>query len=89
MIAEAEKNARERGVDNVAFAHMVPRQDPHALADALRLILQNPEMATTLGQAGRRKVVENYDWKHQITAMNQILSAACGVPSAGDTVGKL
>ena len=34
-----------------------------ALADALRLLIDNPERAQALGRAGRRRAVEKFTWK--------------------------
>jgi glycosyltransferase involved in cell wall biosynthesis len=40
---------------------LVPPRDAAALADALRLLHDRPELRTRLGEAGRRKVVAEFD----------------------------
>lgn len=42
-------------------AFLVPPDDPNALAQTLRYLLQNPNLWPQMGQAGRRFVEENYD----------------------------
>jgi len=37
--------------------------DPHSLAHYLRLLLDDPEMRVRMGDAGRKRVEEVYDWK--------------------------
>lgn len=41
---------------------IVPPRDPEALAAALRTLLTDDELADRMGRAGRRRVVEKYDW---------------------------
>jgi glycosyltransferase involved in cell wall biosynthesis len=40
---------------------LTPEKDKVALADALQRLLQHPELRLELGQAGRRKVVQEFD----------------------------
>lgn len=39
---------------------LVPPRDPQRLADALRLLLSDPERARRMGEAGRRRVAERF-----------------------------
>lgn len=48
-------------VDDGETGFLVPPADPDALADALARLLENPELRSRLGQAGRRSVVERFD----------------------------
>lgn len=41
---------------------LVPPGDVAALADAIRSLLDDPELARSLGEAGRRHVRENFSW---------------------------
>lgn len=41
---------------------LVEPGNAHALADALRRLIENPEWRRSLGQAGRARVLEQYDW---------------------------
>jgi glycosyltransferase involved in cell wall biosynthesis len=68
------------GVDGI----LVPSRDPHALADALRTVLADPDRATAMGAAGRRKVVGEMQWPQRIAALNDlftdVLAAAAPAP---------
>lgn len=66
-------------VDDDEDGILVPPRDPQALADALRRILADPERGDVLGQAGRTKVIERFEWSQQIASMNRILVAAAGL----------
>jgi glycosyltransferase involved in cell wall biosynthesis len=37
-------------------------EDPGEVAAALRKLLSDPELATSMGQSARRRVVESYDY---------------------------
>lgn len=41
---------------------LVPEKDPEALADAVLELLEDPERARRLGQAGRRRVADELNW---------------------------
>ncbi|HVC24717.1 MAG TPA: glycosyltransferase family 4 protein [Acidimicrobiales bacterium] len=43
-------------------ALVVPPGEPDALAGAIRLLLDEPELAARLGSAGRRRVLERFTW---------------------------
>jgi glycosyltransferase involved in cell wall biosynthesis len=43
---------------------LVPPGDPEAMATMLRTALDDPELRSRVGAAGRRRVVENWSWKH-------------------------
>ncbi|UCG07808.1 MAG: glycosyltransferase family 4 protein [Desulfobacterales bacterium] len=43
---------------------LVPPADPHALANAIRLLLDHPEMAQHLGQAGYQRVQKHFTWQN-------------------------
>ena len=51
------------GADGEA-ALLVPPGDAAALADSLRRILDDPELGRRLGQGGRRRVIDNWSWRH-------------------------
>ncbi len=41
---------------------LVPKQDPHALAQAIMSLLADPAKAFAMGQRGRQLVEQKYDW---------------------------
>ncbi len=41
---------------------LVPKQDPHALAQAIMSLLSDPERAKAMGKRGRELVEQKYDW---------------------------
>lgn len=43
---------------------LVDPQDEHQLADAVLSLIQNPDLATRMGQSGKKKVLSNYTWPH-------------------------
>jgi len=43
---------------------IVPANDVEALAGAIEHIYRNPNLITTMGEAARRRVVENFTWEH-------------------------
>lgn len=42
---------------------LVPFGDPQALADAIQFLLENPEKAQAMGQAGYAKVIDSFTWE--------------------------
>lgn len=61
--------------ENVADGHtgfVVPRRDPGALAEKLRLLARDAGLRQTLGTAGRRRVVESFQLTRQIEAFDRL-----------------
>lgn len=50
------------GLDAVSGTHLFVADDPASFADACRRLLDDPTRAAALGAAGRRLVVERFDW---------------------------
>jgi glycosyltransferase involved in cell wall biosynthesis len=48
---------------------VVPREDPHALANALRRLIVDAKLRREMGQAGRQRVQNLYEWKHSVDLM--------------------
>ncbi len=42
---------------------LVDPSDPHALADRIRFMLDNPDVAKQMGRRGRERVERNFDWE--------------------------
>lgn len=59
---------------------VVPREDAAALARALARLVESPEERQRLGAAGRRHVLEHYEWQatvdHMVRCMQQAASSA-------------
>jgi glycosyltransferase involved in cell wall biosynthesis len=55
---------------------LVEPRDPHALAVALVRLLENPGEAIAMGQAGRRRVEEELNWRRVVDRMERGLHAA-------------
>jgi len=52
---------------------LVPPKNPQALADAIIKILKNPKLAKQMGEAGYKKVKENFTWSIQVDKTNKLL----------------
>jgi len=53
---------------------LVPPRDPPALAAAIRRLLETPELATTLGRAGRAHLVAAHGWPQAISGLVSVLA---------------
>lgn len=51
---------------------LIPFGDPHALADAMLYFLQNPDVARQFGEAGRRRVEENFTIERMVRETESI-----------------
>jgi len=57
-------------------AMLVPQRDPGAMAEAVREVLLNPELAASLSRNGRRRAEES-DWATVLPRWESLLAAAC------------
>ena len=57
-------------------ALLVPPEEPEALADAIRRVLQDDELARRLGEAGRARVEAELTTRHFAERIAPILRAA-------------
>jgi glycosyltransferase involved in cell wall biosynthesis len=60
---------------------LVPPADPDALADAVRNLLEDPDLCRRMGEAGRRRVVRRFTWQEtarQTVALYEEVRARCG-----------
>lgn len=53
---------------------LVPPSDPPALASAIRRLLDAPDLAASLGRAGRDHVVATHGWQRAIAGMVSVLA---------------
>ena len=71
-------------VDNDVSGLLVPPGDPHALARALRLLHDDPELRERLARAGREKVVREFDVRANAAKLvRQISLHARTIPEPG------
>ncbi|MCY4104506.1 MAG: glycosyltransferase family 4 protein [bacterium] len=66
-------------------ALLVPPGDAASLAGALQRVLDDPELGRRLGQGGRRRVLDNWSWRHtaeRTVEQYRILLAGTGRRSA-------
>jgi glycosyltransferase involved in cell wall biosynthesis len=61
---------------------LVPSRDPGRLARAIESLLDDPSTARAMGEAGRRRVVESFDWDHGIDRLAALLTDLVGSGSA-------
>lgn len=54
-------------VDDGVTGFLVPSRDPEALAERLARLQRQPELARSMGEAGRRRACEHYTW-HTVAA---------------------
>lgn len=57
------------GVDGL----LAPRGDPSALAAAIERVLDDPALATSLGDAGRQAAETRWSWDHQVERSKAVL----------------
>jgi glycosyltransferase involved in cell wall biosynthesis len=81
--------ARAGGVPEIisdgADGYLVDFGDVPALANRIELLLNRPDAAHEMGQAGRRKVLAEHTWDHKISRIAEIYSelASPGKPATG------
>ncbi len=57
---------------------IVPRNDVRAIADRMKLLYENEALRKTMGEAGRRRVLENYDWNRNVDTMLELYRKVIG-----------
>ena len=73
-------------VDHGVSGLLVPERQPHALADAIGLLLSKPEMARALGREGRAKVEREFAAQRNVIPIAAALHEALAVPSPATEV---
>jgi len=59
-------------VDNGETGYVVPSKDPEAIADKLYELIFDQDKRKVMGQKGRKKVEQLYDWKKNVDKMEEI-----------------
>ena len=60
VVATDIRGCREEVVEGVT-GHLVPVNDPVALADAIKKVITRPDICREMGEAGRRRAIEHFD----------------------------
>ena len=60
---------------------LIPQRDARALADAVRRMVENPDKARAMADAGRAHVTAMFDSERNITALMQLYTGRCGRPA--------
>jgi glycosyltransferase involved in cell wall biosynthesis len=53
-------------VENGVTGLLIPPRDPHALASAICRFLENPELASRFGRAGRQRVTQQFSLERMV-----------------------
>jgi glycosyltransferase involved in cell wall biosynthesis len=67
-------------IDHGRTGNVVKPFDESAMADAVVRLLNDASLRQQLGQAGREKVLRNYDLRHTISDRVDLLEEACAIP---------
>jgi glycosyltransferase involved in cell wall biosynthesis len=65
---------------------LVERNDSHALAEAILMLLENDALRENMGKAARRRAIEHFHWDTIVAAMYDRYKSLCQVDS---TIGTL
>ena len=50
----------------IVSGFVVPRRDPHAMAEKLRLLTQDFSLRQSMGKAGRKRIETNFQLEQQL-----------------------
>ena len=62
-------------VNNGEFGIVIPKKDPHALADAIERLANDNGYSAELGKRARAHVQRHYNWQHNLKHMADIYSS--------------
>lgn len=60
------------GIDLTPGEHLLVADTPSDFADAVSLLLRDPELGQRIAEAGRKRVLEKYDWRAVCPAMDAV-----------------
>lgn len=70
------------GIDLTPGEHLLVADTPSDFADAVALLLRDPELGARIAAAGRRRVLEKYDWRAVCPAMDAVHARIATRPNA-------
>lgn len=56
-------------VQNGETGFIVPRENPAALAEAIKSLIATPDLRRNMGEKGRQYILKNYEWTHCVDLM--------------------
>lgn len=74
-VVASELGAIPELVDHQRTGLLVPERDVVAIADALGTLCEDPAYAERLGEAGRRKVLDEFDLRKNAATLHRLLTA--------------
>ncbi|MDR2327942.1 MAG: glycosyltransferase family 4 protein [Acidovorax sp.] len=74
------------GLDIVSPEHYLAAESAQAMAEALDQLLNSPQQAEQIGEAGRHYVRHNHDWESAAIALEQVYHRACSDAADGEAV---
>ncbi|MEX0786668.1 MAG: glycosyltransferase, partial [Dehalococcoidia bacterium] len=66
--------------DHEETGWLVPPGDSHALADAIRMLMDDPGLRASLGANGRRAILERFNWRKAAEETLAVYEEALGRP---------
>jgi len=79
--------SRTLGAQDVV--HILEADEPQAFAKAIVELLDNPQLAQQMGEAGRQFVAEHYTWESAANTLNKLYSRIVNAPGRQDLAAKL
>lgn len=64
----------------IKFQPQTPAQDVQHLAEAMRQLVQDPDLCRQMGQRGQQHVIDEFHWERRITGFNQLYQELLAVP---------
>jgi glycosyltransferase involved in cell wall biosynthesis len=77
VVAIAEGGVRET-IEPAVNGLLVDSADPGVLAQSILEVLRNPKLAQALGERGRERVVQKWNWPDSIAALERKLNSVSG-----------
>jgi glycosyltransferase involved in cell wall biosynthesis len=65
---------------------LVPREDSDALAEAVAFLLDHPQTAADMGEAGRRRVARKFCWERYVDAYDALYQKMISKKSPADAI---